>query len=212
MSLPILTELFGSKNRVKVLKFFLFNTDEPYTKEEIAKLAKIPTSSITRELNMLQKIGLINKKSFFQDVEDKRNGKIKKKRVQGFVTNVSFEYMRPLQQLLIKSVPVDERRIKQQLQKAGKINLIIVGGVFLQEEDGPIDLMIVGDKLKDGILKQSIKLIESELGSQLRYAVFTTSDFKYRLSMYDRLIRDTFDYPHQKVLDRIGIESEIRLV
>lgn len=212
MSLPILTELFGSKNRVKVLKFFLFNTEEPYAKDDVAKLAKIPTRDITRELNMLLKIGLIHKKSFFQDVEDKRNGKIKKKRTPGFITNPTFEYMRPLQQLLIKSVPIDERRIKQQLQKAGKINLIIVGGVFLQEDDGPVDLMIVGDRLKDGVLKQSITLIESELGSQLRYAVFTTADFKYRLSMYDRLIRDTLDYPHQKVLDRIGIDNEIRLV
>jgi len=212
MSLPILTELFGSKSRVKVLKFFLFNTEEPYAKDDIAKLAKIASRDLSRELNMLLKIELIHKKSFFQDVEDGRSGKVKKKRVQGFVTNTAFEYMRPLQQLLIKSVPIDEHRIKKQLQKAGKLNLIIVSGVFLQQDDGPVDLMIVGDKLKDGVLKQSIKLIESELGSQLRYAVFTTADFKYRLSMYDRLIRDTLDYPHQKVLDRIGIENEVRLV
>lgn len=212
MSLPILADLFGSKNRVKILKFFLFNNEHPYSKEDVSSLAKIPSRDIIRELNMLLKIGLIQKKSFFKEFKDGRSGKVKKKRVPGYKTDPSFEYMRALQQLLIKSVPLDEGRIKQQLQKAGKINLIIVSGVFIQEDDATLDLMIVGDKLKDGILKQGIHTIESELGSQLRYAIFSTSDFKYRLSMYDRLIRDVLDYPHQKVLDRIGIDNEIRII
>ena len=34
----------------------------------------------------------------------------------------------------------------------------------------------------------------AELGRELRYASFTTEDFKYRVGVYDRLIRDVFDF------------------
>jgi hypothetical protein len=38
------------------------------------------------------------------------------------------------------------------------------------------------------------------LGKELAYAVFDTNDFKYRVSMYDKLLRDMFDYPHERLV------------
>ena len=49
--------------------------------------------------------------------------------------------------------------------------------------------------------------IEAELGKELRYAVFETPDFQYRLGIYDKLIRDIFDSEHQKIIDKLGIED-----
>ena len=50
-----------------------------------------------------------------------------------------------------------------------------------------------------------IKNIESEIGREIRYAVFDTPDFQYRYNMCDKLIRDVLDYPHEKVIDKLGI-------
>jgi hypothetical protein len=50
-----------------------------------------------------------------------------------------------------------------------------------------------------------IKRLEGEFGREIRYALFSTSDFRYRLGVYDRLIRDVFDYPHRLLLDKIGL-------
>src|SRR3989344_3768467 len=57
-------------------------------------------------------------------------------------------------------------------------------------------------RLLEQALRAAVYAIEAELGRELRYASFTTDDFNYRLGIYDRLIRDIFDYPHQAILDR----------
>ena len=83
--------------------------------------------------------------------------------------------------------------------------LIIVAGVFIQEKESRADILIVGDNVKRTSLENTIKTLESEIGKELRYAYFTTDDFRYRLNMYDKLTRDILDYPHKTVLDKLGI-------
>ena len=51
-------------------------------------------------------------------------------------------------------------------------------------------------------------MLEAEIGKELAYAVFDTPDFLYRANMYDKLVRDVIDFPHEKVLD-IGILNQI---
>ena len=58
--------------------------------------------------------------------------------------------------------------------------------------------------MKKNTLSSVIKSIEAELGKELTYAYFETQDYQYRLSMYDKLIRDVLDYPHQVLLDKIS--------
>jgi hypothetical protein len=67
-----------------------------------------------------------------------------------------------------------------------------------------VDLLVVGDKLDEKPLGNAIHTLEAEMGRELRYAYFTTEEFKYRVGVYDRLVRDVFDYPHRTILDRIG--------
>lgn len=70
-----------------------------------------------------------------------------------------------------------------------------------------LDMLIVGDKLDVGLLQKNIALLESEVGKELRYATFTTEEFMYRIKMYDKLIRDVFDFPHQKLINQIAISQ-----
>jgi len=207
MSIDVLGNLFGSVNRVKLLRLFLFNEMEQYEKEQIVSFTKVPGAKITKELNTLEKVGVIKKTSFFKEVENKKTGKITKKRTSGYVANNKFMYFRSLQSMLIKSAPVDENGLSKKLRKAGKVNAIIVAGLFIQDPDSVVDLLVIGDKLKMSVLRTAIATIESELGKSLRYTVFSTSDFKYRLTMYDRLVRDILDYPHVIIHDSMGIDN-----
>ena len=68
-----------------------------------------------------------------------------------------------------------------------------------------MDLLVVGDNLKQGQLETTIKTIESEIGREIRYAVFETSEFNYRYSIFDKLIRDILDYPHEKIINKLGL-------
>jgi len=63
----------------------------------------------------------------------------------------------------------------------------------------------VGDHLKQAKLLSIMSSIEALLGKELRYAAFETVDFRYRLSIYDKLIKDILDYQHKKILNKLGI-------
>lgn len=199
-----LEKLFGSSARVKTLKFFLFNTGEIFEKQIIASRTKISSSNLQKELNVLEKIGLIKKKNF-SITKESRNGKVQKIKTKGYETVVEHKLFTSLQNLLVKNSPMSSNALVQRLSRHGKLKLVIGAGVFIQDTDSRIDLLIVGDEIKESTLKNTIATLESEIGKQLRYTVLTVQDFKYRLGVYDRLVRDILDYPHQIFLDRIGV-------
>lgn len=199
-----LEKLFGSSARVKILKFFLFNTGELFQKETLVLRTKVSSSILQKELNLLEKIGLIRKKSFFVSKET-RDGRLQKVRVKGYETIIENKLFTPLQNLLVKNSPMSSNALVQRLSRHGKLKLVIGAGVFIQNPDSRVDLLIVGDEIKENTLKNTISILESEIGKQLRYTVLTVQDFKYRIGVYDRLVRDILDYPHQIFLDRIGV-------
>lgn len=199
-----LEKLFGSSARIKILKFFLFNTGELFEKSTISSRTKVSSSVLQKELNLFEKIGLIKKRNFFI-TKERRGGKIQKIRTKGYETVIEHKLFIPLQNLLVKNSPMSSNALVQRLSRHGKLKLIIGAGVFIQDTDSRVDLLIVGDEIKENTLKNTIAVLESEIGKQLRYTVLTVQDFKYRLGVYDKLVRDILDYPHQIFLDRIGV-------
>jgi hypothetical protein len=121
------------------------------------------------------------------------------------VINKDFEFLIPLQNLLIENGSVGENEIIDKLKKAGNLKLVIIAGVFMQDLNSRADILIVGDNLNDSFLEKSIQALESEVGKELRYVVFETADFKYRLGIYDKLLRDILDYSHKKLINKIGV-------
>jgi len=112
-----------------------------------------------------------------------------------------------LKAFLITATPVKNKDIPKRLNIAGSIKLIILSGVFIQNWDSRLDILIVGNNIRKPQLETAIKSIEAELGRELRYASFNTQEFKYRMGVYDRLLRDVFDYSHEIILDKIGVEE-----
>jgi hypothetical protein len=107
----------------------------------------------------------------------------------------------PIREILIDPELLIQEDLTQRFKQVGKIKLLIVSGVFIGEEKSRADLLIVGDKLKRNLLTQAIKGLEAEIGKELNYVVFDSEEFKYRLSMYDKLVCDIIDEPHEKLLD-----------
>ena len=199
-----LEKLFGGSAIVKILRLFLMNQDEIIEKIDVQKRAKVTSADTTRELKMLEEIGLVKQRSFFKDKKYK-SGKIKKVREKGYIVDTSHKLFIPLQSLLIKNSPISSNTMIKKISRHGKVNLVVISGIFIQDPDSRVDMLIVGDSIKEKSMKNTISVLESELGKQIRYALFETEDFKYRLGVYDRLIRDILDYPHQVILDKIGL-------
>ncbi len=208
--MEILGKLFGSEDKVKIMRLFLFNPERVYDKEEIANRAKSNPYVVKHELEILEKIGLIKKKGPSKKAQANGNGSIPKlsgkgpKRI-GWMLDSSFPYLPHLQNVLINTVLLKDGEILNKLHSVGKLKLVITSGVFMQYWDARVDLLVVGDSLRMGYLDSVIKTIEAEIGKEIRYAAFETSEFQYRLKMYDKLVRDIIDYPHSRILDRLNV-------
>ena len=198
--MEILAKLFGSGSRVKLLRLFLLNTDSAFDVQEIAKRAKVSPATVRSETAMFERIGLVRRRVIFRDMA--RGGK---KRVQGSVLNDKFPYFTELYRLLVNIPPLGSSEVVRRLSRVGRIKLLVLSGVFIQNPDSRVDMLIVGDQLKSGALENVMRALEADLGKELRYTAFNTEQFRYRLGIYDKLVRDILDYPHETVVDRLGI-------
>lgn len=179
--------LFGGEAKVKVMRLFIFNKGAIYTAKTICARVKEGPKAVRKELSSLTKAGLILK------------------RAKGYILNTEYTYLPAIEHFLMEATPVSEKEIVRKLSKAGTMRLILTSGVFKHDPEARVDLLVVGDRLKQNKLLNAISGLEALLGRELRYAAFETSDFKYRLGVYDKLIRDILDYPHRKLVDKVGI-------
>ena len=187
MTHHVLEKLFGSSARVKIMKLFLFNPEICFEKSELITKTKVPQAHANKELKLLTEISLI------------------KKRSKGYILNQEFGFLKQLKNLLINNEPLQQGDIAKRIGKTGKIKLIVVSGVFIQSDDSRIDLLVVGDEISERALRGVVQTMESEIGKELKFTSLKTEDFKYRHSICDRLIRDVLDYPHEIVVDKIGL-------
>lgn len=206
MTHDILEKLFGSATKVKVMKLFLFNRGKVFPVSEIIRRTKSDSSGVKKELRNLGEIGFVKEKVAIE--ENPNTGR--KKKVTGYISNPDFPYIETLSDMLIEKITIERSDILKRLAKAGKIKLVILSGVFLKNEDSTLDILVVGEDVREKMLRNIISTLEAEIGTELRYAVFSTQDFKYRIGIYDRLVRDILDFAHEVVVDRIGLPTNIK--
>lgn len=202
----VLSALFGSSARVRMLRLFLSNPDMTYTSKEVSARAKVHTQTVRKELNLFSKIGLIKKQQDTRVVV-KGRGKNKKEtsqKVSGFIVDRNFSDLSALRSLILSIAPTNDDDIIKKVGATGKIKLVIISGEFIREPDSRLDILVVGDAVKEVRLKSAVRDLEAQMGRELRYAAFSTQDFNYRLGVYDRLIRDVLDYPHHIIVDKLG--------
>lgn len=182
-----IAHIFGGEGKVKIMRLFVFNPNQSFGPKEVAKRAKEKPVKARKELRSLSKAGLL------------------KTRSRGFALNSSYPYLAALQNFLVDASPLSAKEIIRRLSRAGNMKLILTAGVFQHDPESRVDILVVGDNIKQGMLVSAISALEAELGKELRYAAFETADFKYRLGVYDKLVRDILDYPHQKILNKLGL-------
>ena len=180
--MEILGKILGNSARVKIMRLFMVNKGTGFAGKTVAKRSRVSSPLARRELKLLSSVNFI------------------KKRGKEWSFNPLFKYGEEFGELLVKSDGLDKSKLLDNFKKAGRVKLIIVSGVFIRNDDSRVDILIVGDKMKKGRIEEEIHRLEAELGTELAYALFDTKEFMYRLDMYDKLVRDILDYPHEVVL------------
>jgi len=197
----ILGKLFGSIDRVKLMRLFLMNPEKAFTKESISRRSKVSTRILTRELRSLTDLKFIkSKQGVLEEVGSPR------KKI-GWHLDPTFTLLKPLSRLLFNTEPFSRDELVRKFKGVGRVKLIVTAGVFIQDENSRADLLIVGDNFNKRSLNNALRGIEAEVGRELTYGVFETEDFRYRVAVYDKFIRDLFHNSHDVVLDKIGVSS-----
>lgn len=177
--MEILGKILGSPARVKIMRSFLLNPKITFDGKILAKKCRINTGVARKELRLLASAGFCRKNT------------------KGYIFNPLFQYSEEMEELLVNSDTIDRETLIRTFKKTGRMKLLVVSGIFIKNKDTRLDLLVVGDKMKKNRVEEEVKKLEAEIGTELSYAVFETKEFLYRVSMFDKLVRDILDFPHE---------------
>ncbi len=210
-----LAKLFGGAGSVRVMRLFLLNPERVFETSDIAKKTTLSPRTVQKEIQKCIAAKFVVRKRAFTETDiskrkkrtqKKRKGKIKKRRIFGFALNQTFPHLPALRMLLGGSDLIERKKILSRLSGTGKLKLVILSGVFLRaEEPGRIDALLVGEHINNAKLDRAFHAIEGDMGKELQYAAMDPREFIYRFSVHDKFLRDIFDYPHEKLINKLGI-------
>jgi hypothetical protein len=178
------------------MRLFLLNGGSAFEVDEIVSRSRVTKPNARKEINALSAMGFIK-----QRVLVREGYRGTKKKVNAWQLNSGFQYLDAVRDLLVDPHLLLQDDLTARFRPIGKIKLMVVSGVFIGDDKSRVDILLVGDKLKKNILQQVIKGLEAEIGKELDYVVFDTNEFKYRLDMYDKLVCDILDLPHESLID-----------
>ncbi len=185
----VLEKLFGSKVRLRLLRFFLLNSQNEYTFNEIVNKNKINKKESRSELNNLVKIKFL---------KSHRKGRFKYYKI-----NLQFSFYPELESLLVKSNIFPQSKSLGKIKNIGNVKLAIISGIFLNYPKSRADLLIVADNVSRKKLNNVIANLEAEIGKEIGYMLLSTEELNYRLNMLDRFLFDFLKGPHEEVINRL---------
>ncbi len=203
MSEPLLA-LFDTQARVRLLRLFLFNPSLVLSMNELLRRAKLSQRAARTELNKLERSGIIKRKTTTEEFKGKQ------RKVLGYSLDTNTPIAQALQTFLFETAPINGKTVQRHLRDVGKVQLLVVAGVFLREFEHRLDVLVAVEKLNSAKVETAIRNLEAELGVEIRFGAFSTEDLLYRIGMHDKLIRDVFDFPHQLVVDKINVRDKLR--
>ncbi|MEK7579375.1 MAG: hypothetical protein AAB460_02495 [Patescibacteria group bacterium] len=179
-----LSKLFGGNALVRIARLFLLHPSTGFKTQDVRDRADLSASQSRNALATLSGAGVI------------------KRRGSKLVLDERSPLLSALRDLLVGNM-VQDANLLRRLERAGTIKLLIAAGTFTGNTDSPTDLLIVGDRMNPKSLEKIIGALEADVGTEVRYAAFTTKEFSYRMGVNDKLIRDLLDYPHVKLVNKI---------
>jgi hypothetical protein len=184
----VLESLFGSKERARLLRFFLQNPDQEYSYVDITRRNML-RGNVKKEIENLKKIKFISTHS--------RKGKI------FYILNQNFSFYPELKNLISKSNIYPQCKSIANVGKIGNIKLAAISGVFINYQKSKADMIIVGDDIRRARLKNLMANLEAEIGKEIDFVLMSGEEFKYRLNMLDKFILEFLEGPHEELINKI---------
>ena len=177
-------QLFGSKTRVKLIKVFLDNPNEKYYVRELTRLTDTLINSIRRELVNLVEMKIVVCEEKGSNKDETKKGLNTKK---FYSLNQKNLFLQELTSLFSKGKLLLEKKLIERIKRLGDIKYLAFGGIFVDDERGSTDIIIVGDLDKNKAVA-SLNKFEKELGKDVRFTIMTVSEFQLRNDIADNFL------------------------
>ena len=202
MAEDFLSGFMGSASRTRVLRVFMFDPNV-LTLQQVTKRSGVPARAAEKEIRVLQKWGIIKKGKFSILLANGEKRVVTgKQKMDAWAMNPNFKHASALLKFVHEVSPVHYKGIVEGLKSSGRLATVFLSGTFLGAATRAANLIIAADALNEKRLEAAVKALEPQLGREIRYAAFSIPEFRYRLTIQDRLLRDTLDYPHLILLDK----------
>jgi len=185
----ILENLFGSRSKTRLLRFFLQNPEQEYDMSEIAKRNMLKPSIVRPELENLRKIKFVIRRT--------KHGK------NSYVLNQNFAFYPELKNLVSKDNIYPQSKSLSKVKDIGNIKLAAISGAFINYHKSKVDMILVGDGVSRAKLRNLMNSLEAEIGKEVDFVIMNGEEFKYRLNMLDKFILEFLEGPHEEVINKI---------
>lgn len=186
----ILETLFESASKIRLLKFFFRNPSRVFSSRLLRERVRLPHAALSRALRDFEQIALL------------------KKAGGGWRLNRAFIFFPELHTIITRSFPFSRKKIVFELARLGKIRLVLLAGVFLNEEHKRVDILVVGDRIREARFEKFIAALEVEVGQTLSWTLLSADEYRYRSKMFDRFLRDVMEYSHEVLVDKVGLGAK----
>lgn len=204
----MLEQLFGSKTRVKLLRLFLNNPENPFYLRQLARNLKSQLNSVRREVGNLEKLGLVKSVELSDlNLSASTLEKLKKENrgsKKYFLTNVDHILYHELKALMLKAELLLEANFISKIEKLTRPKLFVLTGLFTGYEGFPTDMLIVG-KANKAKLSKVIKDFEKELTRNINYTIMSPTEYKYRHDITDRFLYDILESRKIIITDKLNL-------
>ncbi|MFA6514260.1 MAG: hypothetical protein WCT50_03180 [Patescibacteria group bacterium] len=162
----MLSALFGSETRARLLTLLLSDSEKKYKLRELSRESGIPLASVRKELNNLVEFGLIKEEEEIWSV------------------NKNFIIFPEIKSLLMKAQILSSQKFIDGLKKIANPKFLALTGIFTSDSEAKTDIIIVGPVKRKSFLKLIAEL-EKDLGRELNFTIMDEAEFIYRQEVMD---------------------------
>lgn len=183
-----LEKIFGSRTRVKVITLFTTGIRRPYFVREIARTVNERLNAVRRELESLEKIGLL--KSYPEE------------RRKYYVVNERFMLYNELASIMQKAGPGVEDMLFRNIERVGDLFFVCLTGYFTGYKLAPTDIFLVG-QVNEKQLDIFARNVESQIHRELSYTPMTLNEYQYRMNFKDKFLQEIFSGPYKELVNKL---------
>jgi predicted nucleotidyltransferase len=190
----MLSRLFTSNTRSKIITIFMLNPDDEMYVREITKKINENINSVRRELSNLEDMGLL---------ESKKVGNLKY-----FIVNKDFYLYNELYSMVMKTEGVS-RLLKENMEKWGHISIAFIYGSFASKKastDSDVDVLIMGNNLDEEVIITEISDLERTLSREINYIILNDTEYQEKIDNHDPFIMEILHKPKIMIIGELDVK------